>query len=323
MPLELATSLACRRCAAALERDDLRCPICGLASGSMAPRRERTEAVLIRCQSCRAVVAYSAVEQAPKCAYCGALADVEIPEDPVEQAQAFLPFRVSREQASASLRAFLSRRSVFRPADLSARATLEKLEALWWPAWVCNAKARVSWAADSDAGHRRSEWAPHASQTDLVFRDLVLSAARGLSDAETRALTPAYDLAAATEAPKGPAGALTEQFDTSRSGARRRIHEALQASATEAAGVEVPGSRRRNLHVAALLTALETTRYALPAYVFAYRYREKLYRVVIHGQDARVVIGKAPLSGWRVAAAVVGGLALIAALVGALVFFGR
>ncbi len=321
MPLETATALACRRCAAALERDDLRCPICGLASTALAPRPEKSSAVLVRCKSCRAVVAYSAVDQAPKCAYCGAVAEVETPEDPVEQAQAFLPFHVGNDQALETLRGFLAKRSFFRPADLSAKASLAELKALWWPAWVCNAKALVSWSADSDAGHRRSDWAPHSGQTELVFRNLVLSAARGLSDPETRSLAPAYDLSAAAAAPKGPAGALTEQFDTSRSGARRRIHEALEARAAEHARGEVPGSRSRNLHVAALLTGLETSRYALPAYVFAYRYRKKLYRVVVHGQDAQVVIGKAPISGWRVAAVVAAGvLALAAALAAVLLW---
>ena len=59
----------------------------------------------------------------------------------------------------------------------------------------------------------------------------------------------------------------------------------------------VPGSRVRNLHVAVVLSSLETKRYALPAYVLAYQYRGKVYRVVVHGQDAGV--GAAAQAGKR------------------------
>ena len=39
-----------------------------------------------------------------------------------------------------------------------------------------------------------------------------------------------------------------------------------------------------------------TRRLSLPAYVLAYRYKNDLYRVVICGQDVRMIIGKAPYS---------------------------
>ncbi len=67
----------------------------------------------------------------------------------------------------------------------------------------------------------------------------------------------------------------------------------------------IPGSTYRNVHVAVLLESLRTERHALPTYVFAYRYRGKLYRALVHGQDPSCVFGKAPYSIAKIALVVV------------------
>jgi hypothetical protein len=75
----------------------------------------------------------------------------------------------------------------------------------------------------------------------------------------------------------------------------------------------IPGSRIRNFSAAILLKRLQTLRYAFPAYVVAYRYRGRLFRTVISGQDPTRVLGRAPYSGWKILGAV-GGAALLLAL---------
>jgi hypothetical protein len=82
---------------------------------------------------------------------------------------------------------------------------------------------------------------------------------------------------------------------------------------------EIPGRRHRNVHVAAMLEQLATTRYAFPAYVLAYRYRDTVYRAVVHGQKSELLLGKAPFSYMKavlVAAAVLGVLLLLGLLAG-------
>ena len=66
----------------------------------------------------------------------------------------------------------------------------------------------------------------------------------------------------------------------------------------------IPGSRFRNFSAAILLRRLQTLRYAFPAYVVAYRYRGRLFRTVISGQDPTRVLGQAPYSGWKIAGAI-------------------
>ncbi|WP_426755978.1 zinc ribbon domain-containing protein [Myxococcus sp. Y35] len=307
MSAEAVAVPPCQRCDSALEAEDLRCPICGLTAPP-PPRAavERVRARVVRCESCGAAVEYSVEAKAPRCDYCGSVTHVETTADPVEQAQAWLPFTVDPEAARGALMGFLGRGGFFRPSGLAQEASLESLRPVWWPAWMFDAGVDVSWTADSDAGSRRSDWAPHAGRTRFDFDGIPVPASRGLKVAECEALAPHYQPDSARDTPVGPEGAHIERFEATRSGARRSVLEAVERLSREQLqqGV-IPGRRFRNIHVAVALSSLRTRRLALPVYVLAYRYRDKPYRVLVHGQDAQVVLGEAPISAWRVAAVVV------------------
>jgi hypothetical protein len=265
---------------------------------------------VLRCDGCGAAVSYNEKVRAPMCAFCGSVMRLETPEDPMEQTGRYLPFTVTRDQAAHAYRRWLKGLGPFRPSDLASTARLESLNALWWVGWVFLADALVSWAADSDHGRRKAPWAPHAGQVEMPFRDILVPATRGLSDTETAHLTDSYRLETARDTPEGgDVEAVVEQFDVRRSAARQRVAEAMSRLAEhEVKNGPLPGSRFRNFAAAILLRRLQTLRYAFPAYVVAYRYRGRLFRTVISGQDATSILGTAPYSPWKIAAALGGGL---------------
>lgn len=310
---------ACSRCGAETEEGDLRCPVCALAlPARSANAPERPVARIIRCDQCGASLSWSAEAAAPSCMFCGSVMHIEIAADPLEQAERYLPFQVDSASARAALRAFLQRRSFFRPSDLASVATVDSLQPLWWPGWIFSARSLISWTADSNAGSRRSSWAPHAGQAHAELRNIGIPASRGLTVEECEALLPGYRLESAEAAPRGPEGAFVERFDVTRSGARRLIERAIHGVARARIEPDIPGTRHRKVNVAVLLEGLDTDRYAFPAWVLAYRYREQLFRVVVHGQDPSVLLGKAPTSPWKVLLAVLGvagGLALLLTIV--------
>src|SRR6185436_6877310 len=92
-----------------------------------------------------------------------------------------------------------------------------------------------------------------------------------------------------------------ESFDVQRSAARRRVAQACENEAVARASQgHVPGSRHRHVRAAVVLHGLRTHRMALPAWILAYRYQDKLYRAIVHGQDARNVFGDAPISWGKI-----------------------
>jgi len=315
------TSGACTRCASPLEQGDFRCAICGLPTpkDDITPSHvAEVNAAVMRCHGCGAAVAYDVKAAAPKCAFCGSVTALETPEDPLEQAEAFLSFRVDPEQAKAALRTWMGGLGWFRPGDLRDGAVVDKLEPLWWAGWAFAAGVRVTWAADSDAGAGRSAWAPHSGEFGLELTDVLVPASRGLTDAECEALAPGYNLRDATAQPDPQRRALVEQFDVQRSAARATIARALTETAARHAADRVPGNSKRNVKVAVVPQRMSTRRLGFPAYVLAYRYGDTVYRAIVHGQDPQFVVGKAPWSWTRIfviVAAAIAGIGLVALIV--------
>jgi hypothetical protein len=295
----IATERNCDRCESPLEKGDLRCAICGQATPvEDATDQKQLVVKILRCTGCGAAIAYDPKNQAPSCSFCGDVVKVESIEDPMEQTDHYLPFTVTEDEARQTLRQWLGTRGWFRPSDLSTSAKLTQLKPLWWVAWVFDADAFVSWAADSNEGAGRSAWAPHSGQNNVHFDDILVSASRGLSENEVAAISPGMNLATKRERPEGAGERATlEQFDVQRSQARQQVTSAIYQIATDRAKQHfIPGTRFRKVNVALVLRRLVTRRISLPAYVLAYRYKDRLFRVVICGQDKRLVVGTSPKS---------------------------
>jgi hypothetical protein len=327
---------ACGRCASPLEAGDLRCAVCALAApmalvADRGPDLAVAAIQILRCGECGAAVGFVAEVGAPRCAFCGAVTAVERPVDPVEAPTQRVPFRVDRDAARAALRGWLGRRGFFAPRDLADAAIVEQLAPLAWACWVINAEAEVAWTADSDAGAQRSAWAPHAGVCELTFANLAVPGTRGLTGAEARALVRGYDLSTARAIVVGDDGeagdpgdplageaAVVEQFALQRSAARRLLHGLLEdQAAARVERTEVPGNQVRNVNVGVLVRRLSTARVALPAWVLSYRYGGRPYRAIVHGQDADLVLGKAPVDRGKVAlvvAAIAAGVVAVIAL---------
>jgi len=335
----------CSRCESPLEAGDLRCAICGQAAPDtreLAGNQGATQqpVSILRCRGCGAALAYDPEHQAPHCSFCGEVVEVEQILDPMEQTEATLPFQVDAQEAKQALRRWLGTLGWFRPADLTTSARLEKLQPLWWVGWAFDAEALVSWTADSDFGARRSRWAPHAGRNPIRFENILVSASRGLTPAEAEIVsrglrletavpvravsdqsdsTPPHSPPTPDDSPlRAPRGVTREQFDLPRSQARRYIVETIENLAHKRVQLQfIPGNKYRNVRVAVVIRKLETRRLAFPAYVLAYRYRDKLYRVAINGQNTRFLTGSAPYSVAKIvltAAAVVLGLVTLFSL---------
>jgi hypothetical protein len=309
----------CSRCSTPIEDGDLRCSVCALPVPAAPKTVDKARVQILRCTECGAAISFDANKQAPACGFCGATMKVEEPVDPVETAVLRVPFIVDRELATASLRTWLGKRGFFAPKTLKDEAVLESLTPLCWAAWIVNAEALVTWAADSDAGSGRSSWAPHAGQCNMTFGNIAVTASRGLTSNECTLLTSYYDLAQAvgvSHSIPGEIPAMIESFDAQRSAARQTVHRAIEALAkVRVEQREIPGGRFRNVHVSCLLQRQTTDRVALPAWVLAYRYRKSPYRAVVHGQRPEIVFGSSPTDWLKVAQLVIGILLVIAAIV--------
>jgi hypothetical protein len=307
---------ACVRCHSLVEPDDLRCAVCAAATPGAARAASTETVTVLRCKGCGAAVSYDAAKQAPCCAFCGATMQVEQTSDPLQQAQYVLPFTVDEGRARTALDGFLRSGGFFHPGDLAVASGVSAMQPLFYASWIFDAEADVAYATDSDYGNGRSRWAPHAGVARMVFERVAVSASRGLTAEETRALLPGYDLGTARDVAHvetaGPQGASAERFELERSAARSVVASAIANDAEQRVRSGIaPGSTFRNTHVSLVLRGLHTRRVLLPVWILTYTYGEKPYRVVVHGQRADIVVGKRPLSIARVLGVALGVVALV------------
>lgn len=314
----------CGRCKAQVEHGDLRCAVCAWVVPHAATIVAEEAMKVFRCKGCGAAMAWSAEKKAVACAFCGDATALEQIDDPVEQTEAWVPFAVDQNHARVALKAWLKNLGWFRPSDLATASTIDEIKAIWWPAWIFDARARVTWAADSNAGAGRSAWAPHSGETEIAFERILVGASRGLDDKEMAALASAYDLAPSTSSPSAGHSILEEAFDVQRSAAREKVARACEAIAGERVkSGHIPGNKFRKVQVSLVLSELLTRRVALPAWILAYRYGGKLYRVVVHGQDIKTVTGSAPRSLWKILGAILGGVAVLTLIAVVILLVGR
>jgi hypothetical protein len=292
----MKAEVLCHRCESELEAGDLRCPVCFAGRTADQPPPEATSVKVLRCTDCAAVMKYEPTQQAAVCPFCGAKLELETPTDPVEEADAFVPFAVDQRQAEHAITAWLARKRFFAPGDLAERARVKETKAVAWAGWVVTGESQAQVTADRSGAGRRASWGPLVQGFTRPLDGLLVPATRGLTLEEVVSLQ-SYDVSPAIPTP--PPGALLEDYGLTRSAARAAIAEAVYNDAIATVVRQTPGSVRRP-RAEVFLSKVRTRRLLLPVYIAAYRYRETLYRVVVHGQNPTSIVGKTPVSPWRV-----------------------
>lgn len=310
-------SLRCTVCRALLDEEDLFCPNCGTEAPSGDPSRratQRTSTHNFNCSSCGASMSYDASAGQLRCPFCGGEQLEAQPDATVPAPERVVPFAIGKDEAVARMQAWLGR-GFWRPGDLQARALVVKMASVYVPYWVFAATTHTYWCADSShtpAGARAS-WYPMTGEHEGHHAGVLIGASGALSAAETSAICP-FDLSAGVPPEQVDLDrVIVEQFSVPRKYARPLAKAALELADAAVCRVQhVPGNER-NLHVNVKVRDLTSEPVLLPVWIMAYRYRDTVYRFLLNGQNGQAT-GQAPLSYWKIAAAVGLGVAVVLAI---------
>lgn len=229
----------------------------------------------------------------PRCLFCGReeLRPAELPEGVVPPGE-YLPFTVDAGRARAAFEHF-AKSSIWHPGDLR-RAEL-KLEPAFVAAWAWSSNVETHWAAMVPASTHSGVRPVSGAETRRV--SALVPASALLTRRELTALG-AFDLSQATTFdPAAPPGAHeigTLTLSAASAEARRVMTSQVEAELGKAA---------RKLAASHLVTEAEGRPVLVPVWVGAYRWKDRLFRVLVQGQSGRFV-GKGPVSALRVLAAV-------------------
>jgi DNA-directed RNA polymerase subunit RPC12/RpoP len=341
---------ACRGCGADLSWDPARrglsCPFCregaDVAAGGPAAERDLAEALsrkraapaapgdagaggarILECSACGARVEIPPTLRAGRCAYCGSSRIVEEEADPDRlRPDSVIPFAVSGPQAEELFRKWI-RGLWFRPSALKRQSALHELRGVMVPYWTFDAGAASSWTAM--AGHyyyvpvptkngvrmeRRVRWVPASGSRADVYDDLLVLASKGLDPELTAKIEPFKVDALEPYRDEYLAGLSAENYAVPVGDgwgkACLRIHAEQEARCAR----DVPGDTHMALSVKTKVDGRRFRLALLPVWIAAYNFRGKVYRFLVNGQTGEVQ-GRAPLSWWKIAGAVLGGLVVV------------
>lgn len=266
------------------------------------------------------------------CPYCAAPSVVERPPSLDRPAPTFtLGFALTHQAAGERVKHWLRTRNPWSHSGLK-RASLQEVRGVYVPAWLYSALAHSEYSASIGENYTetetytttengktvtktrtvvRTEWRSLRGEHAEYVPDVLVTASRGLENAELRALEP-FDLRLlARYQPALVAGWVAEEPSLSRDECLNRAREEALGRVGQRLEAFMPGDSHRELRHQTRLEAESLEVCLVPVWVLAARYApdKPPLRVVVNGQSGEVH-GKVPLSWVKVLLTVLGVVAL-------------
>jgi DNA-directed RNA polymerase subunit RPC12/RpoP len=278
-------------------------------------------ALEVACQTCGATVTFTPPMVAGECDFCGSpLVAQPRSADPVLAPEGVLPFRVTQDAAADAVRQWLAS-LWFAPNALKKLAAHEGVGGVYIPFWTYDAYASSRYEGQRGEHYYTTEhyterdaqgnevqrtrqvqhtrWHPVEGTVERWFDDIIIPATKSLSPERLKALEP-WDLDELTGyEPAYLSGykaqryqvTLAEGFDLAKAAAAPVIESDVRA--------DIGGDEQRVSQVATNYSAVTFKHLLLPVYVGAYRFRDKVYQVVLNGRTGEVQ-GERPYSFWKI-----------------------
>jgi DNA-directed RNA polymerase subunit RPC12/RpoP len=290
------------------------------------------DALQVACNSCGAVVTFVPPQTAGRCDFCGTQI-VAQPKaaDPMVAPEGVLPFVVTSDQATAGLRQWINSRW-FAPSALKLFAQPGAIQSVYLPFWTYDTytvshytgqRGEHYWETEyytetnaqgqSERKSRqvqKTHWYPASGTVERWFDDILVPASKSLPLKRLEALEP-WDLPQLK--PYDPAylsGHKAQSYQV-------LLDEGFERAKQFAAGV-IDGDVRQDIggdvqqvdDVRTQYTAITFKHLLLPVYAGAYRFREKLYQIVINGRTGEIQ-GDRPYSALKIGCLVLSILGII------------
>ena len=293
-------------------------------------------ALEVQCQSCGAKSIFTPPEVAGRCEFCG-VQIVAQPKsaDPILTPSGLLPFHITQQQASSSLRHWLSTRW-FAPNGLKHFAQSEAIHGVYLPFWTYDTHTTTDYTGqrgeyyyvtetyyERDAkGNqvqrtrqvRHTRWYPASGRVIASFDDVLIPATLSLSQNRLTSLEP-WDLPELR--PYEPAflsGFKAQRYQVDLAQGFERAKQVIAPVIEDNVRSDIGGDEQQIHSLATDYDQITFKHLLLPVYAGAYRYNGKLFQILVNGRTGEIQ-GDRPYSFWKIALLVVSLLILVLILV--------
>jgi DNA-directed RNA polymerase subunit RPC12/RpoP len=294
--------------------------------------KESQETQRVQCDKCGAQTTMPEETAAGICPFCGANMVFTGSASRLIMPEGILPFKVTSRNAFEAFRHWIQK-LWFAPNSLKQYAKSEnKLAGVYIPFWTYDSNTTTSYVgARGDYYYttetyttvengrtvtrsrqvRHTRWTPASGVVNNAFDDILILASKSLPGKYAERLEP-WDLAnLAPYADEYLSGFRAESYQISLpqgfEAAKNRMDPIIQSAIRQDIGGD-----EQQIHSAQTDYGNITFKHILlPVWLSAYRFREKIYRILINARTGEVQ-GERPYSAWKITGAVLIGLVLIA-----------
>lgn len=260
----------------------------------------------LECRSCGAALEVDVSAKTARCLYCASPNVVERPPAPDRPAPTFaLGFVVTPERALETARRWVKKPWLAPSAFRGARVS--EIRGLYVPAYLYSAEAHSRFSADIGENYTvrktrmkdgkmvtesktETEWRPLSGVYGTYVHDRVVTASRGLPNAELEAIEP-FDLRALHPFdPKLISGWPAEEASMPMAECATLARQEAMGYVGSALSGFMPGDRHRNLTHHTQLQREHLALTMLPVWVLPVRYApdKPVVRLLVNGQTGRL-----------------------------------
>lgn len=277
----------------------------------------------VKCSSCGAQSTYDPNIVADDCPFCGTPIVTSGQSQKIIQPRSLLPFYIKRSEALLGFKLWL-KALWFAPNDLKRkRNTDSTLQGIYIPHWTYDThtftrytgrRGTHYWVTRRVNGKttrvRKTRWRSASGQVNNRFNDVLVRASRSLPEKcadklepwKLNELVPYKDDYLSGFKAETYQITLESGFDTAKKIMAPTIDQTICS--------DIGGDEQRISSKSTHYTNITFKHILLPIWISAYTYKEKVYRFLVNAQTGEVQ-GERPYSYWKIAFAILGGLALI------------
>lgn len=331
----------------------LQCPYCGATNEIAATQQgvveldyrayleqasqdaDTTEAPRVKCERCGAETTAPQKDTAGLCPFCGASMVYSARSSRLIRPRSLLPFKVTQQQAFGHFRQWI-RKLWFAPNDLMKYAASEgKLAGVYTPYWTYDSDTVSDYEGQRGEHYYTNEsytttengrsvtktrrvqhtrWHPASGRVANSFDDVLIVASKSLPREYADQLQP-WDLGNLVDyADEYLSGFRAESYQVTLPEGFEEAKKVMRETIEDTVKKDIGGDEQRIQSLETQYDHVTFKHILLPVWLSAYRYRGKVYRILINARTGEIS-GERPYSKWKIAGAVIVVLAIVGLVV--------
>jgi len=298
-------------------------------------KEDLKEVHTVKCDGCGAQTTFKPNTVSDDCAFCGTSLVIEnSSRQAIIKPESILPFKVDQKSAFGHFGKWI-KGLWFVPNDLKKYANnIEKLKGVYIPYWTYDCRTISNYTGEQGINRREIEhyteevngrtvsktrtvtvtdWYPAAGKVNCYFDDMLTIASNSLPENYARKLEP-WDLKNLIPFDeKYLSGFVTESYQIGLKEGFEKVKPRTEQTIRSTIIKDIGGDDQKIISVDTDYHNIKFKHTLLPIWISAYRYKGKVYRLMINGRTGEVQ-GERPYSWVKITLTIVGVVAAIGAV---------